>query len=443
MTRTEFDVAVLGAGSATEALVGHLVDSDLSVVVFEPGLVGGECPFLACMPSKAMLHDVGTGRTWDEAVRRRDEIVSHLDDDEHAEGLRGRGATLVRKRAAIAGAGVVRAGGVDYAVTDIVIATGARPVAPDIDGLDLAHERVWTSRDALTTTERPESIVMIGGGVVGSELASVFAGFGSKVTTLDESERPIDTFHPEVSRLIGEHLARVGVDVVNGISVERVTLADDHAAVHLTDGTVHRADRIVVATGRRPQVEGIGLETVGVTDLDDLEIDDRGAVIGTEHVWMAGDAAGREQYTHVANAHAAVVADQLVGPGTRRYGDSVIPACVFIRPPVLTVGPQWAELEDEDDIVRVGIDVDTARHSTDELHTGFLALAARRSTGRLVAANGIGPRFDELTHALVIAIDGEVPVDRLRHTIQPFPTVGGILGEAFSRLADALDAEPG
>lgn len=443
MTRTEFDVAVIGAGSASEALVGHLADSDLSVVVFEPGLVGGECPFLACMPSKAMLHDVGTDRTWDEAVRRRDEIVSHLDDDEHAEGLRDRGATLVRERAQIAGAGIVRAGGVDYSVADIVVATGARPVAPDIDGLDLAHDRVWTSRDALTATERPESIVMVGGGVVGSELAYVFSGFGSSVTTLDESERPIDSFHPEVSRLIGEHLGRVGVDVVNGISVERVTLADDHAAVHLADGTVHRADRLVVATGRRPQVKGLGLETVGVNDVENLEIDDRGAVIGAEHVWIAGDVAGREQYTHVANAHAAVIADQLVGSGTRRFGDSVIPACVFIRPPVFTVGPQWSELGDDDDIVRVGIGVDTARHSTDELDSGFLAVAARRSTGCLIAANGIGPRFDELTHALVIAIDGNVPVDRLRRTIQPFPTVGDGLGDAFAQLADALDAESG
>ena len=441
MTRTEFDVAIIGAGSAAEALVGHLADSDLNVVVFEPGLVGGECPFLACIPSKAMLHDVGSGRKWAEAVRRRDGLVSHLDDDEHAEGLRDRGATLVRERAEIAGTGTVRAGGVDYAVADIVIATGARPVAPDIDGLDLAHGRVWTSRDALTTTERPESIVMIGGGVVGSELAYVFAGFGSHVTTLDESERPIDTFHPEVSRLIGEHLTNSGVEVVNGISVERVELTDTHAAVHVADGTVYRAERLVVATGRRPQLTDLGLETIGVTDVDDVEVDDRGAVIGTEHVWMAGDAAGREQYTHVANAHAAVIADQLVGPGTRRFGDSVIPACVFIRPPVFSVGPQWSELDD-DDIVRVGFDVDTARHSTDELDTGFLALAARRSTGCLIAANGIGPRFDELTHALVIAIDGHVPVDRLRRTIQPFPTVGGVLGEAFSRLGDALDADP-
>ena len=441
MTRTKFDVAIIGAGSATGTLVDHLAGTDLDIVVFEPELVGGECPYLACMPSKSMLHDVGSGRTWDEAVRRRDEIVSHLDDSDHADGLRDQGVTLVRERAEIAGPGVVRAGGVDYTATDIVIATGARPVAPDIDGLDLAHERVWTSRDALTASDLPDSVVMIGGGVIGSELAYLFAGFGSTVTTLDETERPIDSFHPEVSRLIGEHLGRVGVDVVNGISVERVTLSDTEAAVHLADGTVHRAERLVVATGRRPQLSGLGLETVGVTDVEKIEVDDRGALVGSEHVWVAGDAAGREQYTHVANAHGAVIADQLVGSGMRRYGDSVIPSCIFIDPPVLTVGPQWTSLDGDDDVVRAELEVDPPRNSTDEHSTGFLAIAARRSTGCLIAANGIGARFDELAHAIVIAIDGNVPVKLLRRTIQPFPTVGGVLGDAFERLAAALDGE--
>lgn len=438
MTRARFDVAIIGAGSAAEAVITHLDGSELDIVVFEAELVGGACPFVACMPSKSMLHDVDTGRTWDDAVRRRDEIVSHLDDGDHADGLRDHGVTLFRERAVIAGPGVVRAGGIDYAATDIVIATGARPVAPDIDGLDLSHDRVWTSRDALTITERPASVVMIGGGVIGSELAYMFAGFGSDVTTLDESERPLDTSHPEVSRLIGEHLAAIGVDVVNGISVERVVLSDSEAAVHLADGTVHRAERLVVATGRRPQLNDLGLGTVGVTDVDEIEVDDRGAVVGAEHVWIAGDAAGREQYTHVANEHGAVIADHLAGSGTRRFGDHVIPACVFIDPPVLTVGPAWADLQDDDDIVWAENDVDPPRNSTDEHATGFLALAARRSTGCLVAADGIGARFDELAHAIVIAVDGEVPVDLLARTIQPFPTVGGVLSDAFGRLADAL-----
>ena len=438
MTRTEFDIAIIGAGSAAESLVTHLDGTGLEIVVFESEFVGGECPFVACMPSKSMLHDVGTGRTWDEAVRRRDEIVSHLDDTEHADGLRDHGITLVRERAEISGPGIVRAGGRDYTATDIVIATGARPVAPAIEGLDLSHDRVWTSRDALTTTERPASVVMIGGGVIGSELAYMFAGFGSDVTTLDESERPLDTAHPQVSRLIGEHLAHIGVDVVNGISVTQVVLSETDVEVHLADGTVHGAERLVVATGRRPQLSGLGLETVGVTDVDEIEIDDRGAVVGAEHLWIAGDAVGREQYTHVANEHGAVIADHLVGSGTRRFGDSVIPACVFIEPPVITVGPKWTELDGDDDVVWAEVDVDPPRNSTDEHAAGFLALAARRSTGCLVAANGIGARFDELTHAIVIAVDGEVPVDRLARTIQPFPTVGGVLSDAFGRLADAL-----
>jgi dihydrolipoamide dehydrogenase len=310
---------------------------------------------------------------------------------------------------------------------------------PDIDGLDLSHDRVWASRDALTTSDRPASVVMIGGGVIGSELAYMFAGFDSEVTTLEESDRTLDRFHPEVSRRVGEHLDRVGVDVINGVSVERVVLTDDGAAVLLADGSVHRAERVVVATGRRPDLSGLGLENLGIAEIDEVEVDDRGALVGVAHVWLAGDAAGREQYTHVANAHGAVIADQLVGSGERRYGDSVIPACVFIEPPVLTVGPAWAELQDDDDVVWAEVEVDPPRNSTDEHPTGFLALAARRSTGCLIAANGIGARFDELAHAIVIAIDGAVPVGLLCRTILPFPTVGGALNDAFDRLAAALD----
>ncbi len=442
MTTRRFDVAIIGGGTAAGSLVDHLADSGLDVVVFESGLVGGECPFAACLPSKAMLHDVGTGRTWAAAVRRRDEIVSHLDDSDHADRLRRQGATIIRERAVLTGPGTVGAAGADYAVTDVVIATGARPVMPEIEGLDPSHDRVWTSRDALTTGRRPESVVLVGGGAIGSELAFMFAGFGCDVTTLDESDRPLEQFHPTVGHLVGEHLGRVGVKVVNGIAVDRVELSDTDAAVHLADGTVHRSERLVIAAGRRPNLDDLGLHTVGVDDVEQIEIDDRGAIVGTDHVWVAGDAAGREQYTHVANAHGAVIADQLAGTGQRRYGDSVVPACVFIEPPVITVGPDWADLHDDPDVVWADVDVDTPRTSTDEHPIGFLTLAARRSTGCLIGANGIGPRFDELTHALVIAVDGAVPVDRLRRTILSFPTVGGVLTEAFDRLADQLGAGP-
>jgi dihydrolipoamide dehydrogenase len=436
----DFTIAVIGAGSVTGTFVGAMSGSDHSVVVFEPELVGGECPFFACLPSKAMLHDRGTGRSWQEAVARRDEIVSHLDDASHAEQLVEDGATIVRDRATIVGDGRVEAGGAVYTVDHIVVATGSRPVFPDVAGLDRTHDRVWTSRDALAGTERPESIVVLGGGVIGSELAFMYAGFGTIVTTVDELDRPAADQHPRISSIIKEVLEDAGVTVVNGVAVERVELSDEAVSVHLDDGRTLRADRLLVAAGRVPNVGTIGLETLGVNP-EALEIDDSGRLLGLPadvNVWIAGDAAGRGQYTHIANQHGLVVADQIRGSGERRYGDVVTPACIFISPPVMVVGPSWAELASDGDVVWAEVEADTPRHHTDEHRTGFLTVAARRSTGCIVAAHGVGAGLDELSNAFVIAIDGEVPVQRLAQTVQPFPTLGGVLSLVYDELLDEL-----
>lgn len=438
-TISTHSIAVIGGGSAAEALTRELEGTGHDIVVFEPEYVGGECPFLACMPSKSMLHDRTTGRTWAEAVRRRDEVVDHLDDTDHAEQLDTLGVTLVRSRARIIGPGVVESGGVKYEVEHIVIATGAAPLFPEIDGLDADHSRVWTSRDALTVAEQPKSIVVIGGGVIGSELAFMFAGFGTAATTLDMSERPADDLHPTTSAMIRSVLTDAGVDVVSGIQIERVELTDDDATVHLAGGSSHTAERLLVAVGRKPVLDNLGLESLGI-DPEHVDVDTTGRLQGVDGgpVWLAGDVAGMEQYTHIANHHAAVLADQIAGSGERRYDDVVVPACIFLDPPAIVVGPTSADLDGDDDIIWAEVELATPRNTTDEHGEGFLAVAARRSTGCLVAANGIGAEFDEIIHALVVAIDGEVPVARLTQTIQPFPTVGEILTQAFDSLADQL-----
>ena len=439
-TNDDYTVAVIGGGSAAEALMRELSGSEHRIVVFEPELLGGECPFYACMPSKAMLHDRTTDRGWNAAVERRDEIVSHRDDSGHVREANELGVDVVRACAEIIGPNVVRAASVDYHVDHVVVATGAAHNTPDIEGLDADDPCVWTSDDALSTALRPESIVTIGGGVIGSELAFMFAGFGVEATTLDAAERPAEDLHPRVSAVIEQTLRSAGVDVVNGIDVERVELTEANATVHLADGTAHSAERLLVAVGRTPRLHGIGLERLGV-DPDNVELDAAGRLAGEGigDVWLLGDAAGQQQYTHVANHHAAVVADHLAGAGERRYDDVVVPACIFLDPPVIVVGAPWAELQNDDDIVWAEIDLATPRSTTDEHGDGFLAVAARRSTGCLVAANGIGARFDEIVHALVTAIDGEVPVRRLAQTMQPFPTVGEVLGQAYDDLVGRLD----
>lgn len=435
LTNDDYSIAVVGGGSAAEALLRQLAPTEHRVVVFEDDLLGGECPFYACMPSKAMLHDRSIGRSWDQAVARRQEIVDHLDDAEHATEAERLGATLVRARASVTGPGTVCADGVDYRVDHVMLATGAQPIVPDIVGLDLDHRRVWTSKDALTASERPGSLIVIGTGVIGSELAFTFAGFGTQVTALDTSERPAADLHPAVGRIIAATLERGGVDLVGGADVDRVELADDGVVVHEADGTEHRADQLLVAVGRAPAHGCLELDRFG---LDAVEVDDIGRLSGTENVWILGDAVGGDQYTHVANHHAAVVADHVAGDQIRRYDDVVVPACIFLDPPVVVVGPTWAELADDGDIVWAEIDVDTPRGSTDEHRSGFLAVAARASTGCVVAAHGVGDRFDEVVHALVVAIDGQVPVERLAQMLQPFPTVGEVLGQAFRSLRDQL-----
>lgn len=439
-TSHAFDVAIIGGGSAAEALLRELDGTATSVVMFEPGLVGGECPFYACMPSKSLLHDARLGRSWDAAVDRRDEIVNHLDDGAHREQARDLGATIVSSKATITGPNTLQADGTDYSADSIVIAVGARVVIPDIEGIDTLGDRMWTSEDAMIAHDRPDRLVIIGGGVIGSEVAQMYAGLGSEVTLVDRSERPADDLHPEVSRLIAESHHRAGITTLYEASPSSCNRTDDGVRLDVADGRSVEADITLVAVGRKPDLSELGLDVLGV-EHDDLTIDGNGRVEGTDSLWVMGDAAGLQQYTHVANRHAAVVANHLAGDRTRSYDEAVVPACIFIDPPVFVIGATYDDLSDDDDIVWSETSARVPRFSTDELPDGFVTLAARRSTRTIVAAHGIGPGFDELCHALVVAIDGEVPIEVLQRTIQPFPTIGEILDVAFDDLAEALDRQ--
>jgi dihydrolipoamide dehydrogenase len=196
---------------------------------------------------------------------------------------------------------------------------------------------------------------------------------------------------------------------------------------------------VLVAIGRRPTTVGFGIDRLGLDESAPLPVGDDGRVATDGSVWAIGDVAGAGQYTHLANHHARVVADHLVGTATRRFDDVVVPRCMFTDPPLIQVGPSWSELRDDADVVHVEVDLGSfPRAMTDELAAGHLWAAARRSTGCLVAAAGAGPGFDELTHALVTAIDGDVPLHRLRRSMQAFPTIGEILGPLYDGLADEL-----
>jgi len=434
------DIAILGGGSATSALVNAL-HGDPSVVVFEPGLVGGSCPFDACIPSKSLLHDAAVGRSWRTASERRLDLTDHRSDTRHAEGLLDAGdVQLIRERASIIDEHRVASDSTVVTAEHIVLATGAVPVTPELDGLDEVADHVWYSADALRTTTPPRRLVVAGGGVVGCELTQLFTGFGTEVVVIEPESRLFAGFHPGVSRAIESALRSTGADLRLGATPTAVRRHGDGVAVFDDRDDEHRADRLLLAVGRRPAVEGIGLESLGLSTTSPLPVDEHGRVRSGGSIWAIGDVAGREQYTHAAVHHARVVADHLAGSAVRRLDDVVPAACMFIDPPVMTVGPSHADTVDAPDVMWVSVDVaaTAARATTDE-RNGVLALAADRRTRRLVAAHGIGAGFDELVHAVVVAIDGDVPVDRLVQSMVPFPTMGDVLHAGLRRLLPTLD----
>jgi pyruvate/2-oxoglutarate dehydrogenase complex dihydrolipoamide dehydrogenase (E3) component len=438
-TDRTFDVAVLGGGSAATTLVEEVGAAGCRVVVFEPGRVGGECPYVACMPAKSMLADAAARHSWSDAIRRRSDVVEHLDDSQHALDLQRHGAVLVRASARLAGDGTVEADGRRYRARHVVLATGSEPVVPPIAGLDDLGDRYWTSADALVVEERPTRLTIVGGGVIGCELATIFAGFGTEVHLFDSEPHAFPDLPGEIGVMLDDALGDAGVRVRRGVTIERVDRRGGAVRTTLDNGATVDTDRILVATGTRPRIGDLGLETVGIDIDEGLVVELDGRVAGRQWLWAIGDVAGHGEYTHLANHQARVVADALVGDGTRRFDDVVLPACVFTAPPIVTIGARPADTTPAESLwidARLG---EIPRATTDELGDGFLTIAVDRSTHAVVGAHGIGARFDELAAALVTAIDGRIPVERLARSMWPFPTVGEILGLVYSRAASSLD----
>lgn len=473
MTETDYDVIVLGAGPVGENIADRAVLGGLTAVLVESELVGGECSYWACMPSKALLRPaeavraarhVGgaaaavTGPLDVAAVlARRDSFTSDYADDGQVEWLAGAGISLVRGHGAVSGIREVTVTAADGGTTvltarhAVAIATGSDAAVPDIDGLRAA--KPWTSREATSAREVPASLAIIGGGVVATEMATAYAGLGAKVTLIARSGL-LTGMEPFAGELVAAALRELGATVLLGTATTRVTRTADGVEIHTGDGAPVTAEEVLVAAGRTPRTGSIGLETVGLTPGDWITTDDTMRVPGFDWLYAAGDVTHRALLTHqgkyqaraagdviAARAAGAPVSDAPWGTHVATADHQAIPQVVFTDPQVAAVGLTAAAARAAGHDIRV-VDYDIGRVAGASLHadgyTGTARMVVDERRGVLLGVTFAGPDVGELLQAATIAVVGEVPLARLWHAVPAYPTVSEIwlrLLEAYGRPA--------
>ena len=461
-----FDAVVIGAGSGGKPLAGELAEAGKRVAVVEMGLVGGECPYLACIPSKAMLlagrkylaaradrqvPDAPDLEAYAAAVAYRDEATHGRDDSAAAEHLTGQGIELIRGRATVRSGRTVEidTGGGTRTIgwVNLVLATGSAPVVPPVDGL--AGSPMWTFDTALSGTELPARLTVLGGGAVGCELAQVYATFGSKVTLVESAHHLLPRENAWLGWKLAKALEPLGVEVRCGTTVTRVEPAGDGATVHTDGGDSWPADRILVAVGKEPRVGGFGLEALGVEPDGPLQVDARcRLVVGGEpldDVFAIGDVTGLAPYTHTANYHARTVAAHLLGHGVDA-DHTGIPRVVYTEPAVLAAGITEREAHEAGTAVltadfnpeatsRAGVERIVQERPKGQ---SGLQLTADATTGVLVGIAAIGPDADSWAAELALAVRTRTTVHELAQALHAFPSWAEAIHPPARELAEKI-----
>jgi pyruvate/2-oxoglutarate dehydrogenase complex dihydrolipoamide dehydrogenase (E3) component len=431
----EVDVVVLGLGPGGEHAAIKLGRAGLDVVAVEERLVGGECPYFGCVPSKMMIAAAGTlgaARRVPEfggsatvtpdwgpvAARIRDEATDDWDDKVAVERLEENGATFVRGRGTLTGPGRVDVGGTTYvARRGVVLNTGTAPAVPPIDGL--ADTPYWTNRDAVRLTELPASLLVIGGGAIGAELAQVFARFGVRVTVVEGAPRLLPLEEPEAGEALEKAFAADGIQVLTGTGVDSVAYADGTFTLVVGEQEL-TADKLLVAAGRRTNLAGIGLETVGVDrEAKLVETDER--MRAGEKLWAVGDITGKGAYTHVSMYQAAVAIRDILGKDGPWADYRAVTRATFTAPEVGACGLSEEQAREQLSSV-VTATGDLGARGWIAKEDGLVKLVADASRGVLVGATVVGPNGGELIGILATAIHAEIPVPTLLGLHFAYPT---------------------